>query len=190
MPKDSSKKSNPPKKVVPPGKKPAPAATGKRPATRPKAAGPATARVNSLPAVEETPVDTPPVKTYLSPAELEEFRQILMIKRAQIAGDIATLNKLQKNRLESSGDLSSVPFHPADAGSDNFEQEFTLGLMGNEQGLLREIDEALDRIAKGTYGICVATNKPITKARLQAKPWAKHCIEYARMMEKGLAPRA
>ncbi len=131
----------------------------------------------------------PPVKTHLSPSELEEFRQILMIKRAQLVGDLATLNKLQKNRQEASGDLSSVPFHPADAGSDNFEQEFTLGLMGNEQGLLREIEEALDRIAKGTYGICVATHKPITKARLQAKPWAKHCIEYARMMEKGLVRR-
>jgi len=113
-----------------------------------------------------------------------------MMKRAQLVGDIGTLNKLQKNRQEASGDLSSVPFHPADAGSDNFEQDFTLGLMGNEQGLLREIEEALDRIAKGTYGICVATNKPISKARLQAKPWAKYCIEYARMMEKGVVRRA
>ncbi len=130
-----------------------------------------------------------PVKTHLSPAELEEFREILLIKRAQIVGDITTLNKLQKNRQESSGDLSSVPFHPADAGSDNFEQEFTLGLMGNEQELLREIEEALDRIANGTYGVCVATRKPITKARLQAKPWAKYCIEYARMLEKGQVRR-
>jgi RNA polymerase-binding transcription factor DksA len=102
-----------------------------------------------------------------------------------LVGDIATLNSLQKNRQESSGDLSSVPFHPADAGSDNFEQEFTLGLMGNEQNLLREIEDALSRITKGTYGVCVATLKPITKARLQAKPWAKHCIEYARTLEKG-----
>lgn len=129
-------------------------------------------------------------KSYLSAEELEEFKQILLIKRAQIQGDIQTLNKLHKNRLESSGDLSSVPFHPADAGSDTFEQDFAIGLMDNENSLLREINEALDRIAQGTYGICVATHKPISKTRLQAKPWAKHCIEYARLLEKGQAPRS
>jgi RNA polymerase-binding protein DksA len=175
-----------PKKATPSRKKIADSAADKRVALRRKPARPAASRPIE-PSFEVVP---PPgeeviVKTHLSAAELEEFREILLIKRAQLVGDIATLNSLQKNRQESSGDLSSVPFHPADAGSDNFEQEFTIGLMGNEQSLLREIDEALDRIVKGNYGICVATNKPITKARLQAKPWAKHCIEHARTLEKG-----
>ena len=186
MPKDSNKKTNPAKKATP-SRKTSASAAEKRPAPRRKSARPLDA-VRQQPRLEAE-VAVVPVKSHLSAAELDEFRDILLIKRAQIVGDIATLNKLQKNRQESSGDLSSVPFHPADAGSDNFEQEFTLGLMGNEQGLLREIEEALDRISKGTYGVCVATNKPITKARLQAKPWAKHCIEYARMMEKGQARR-
>lgn len=186
MPKDANKKS-PSKKATPSRKKVAESTANKRPALRRKPARPAATGRPEEPSFEVVP---PPgeevvIKTHLSPAELEEFREILLIKRAQLVGDIATLNKLQKNRQESSGDLSSVPFHPADAGSDNFEQEFTIGLMGNEHSLLREIDEALDRIAKGSYGVCVATHKPITKARLQAKPWAKYCIEYARMLEKG-----
>ena len=66
----------------------------------------------------------------------------------------------------------------ADLGTDNYEHEFTLGLIEGRQQLVREIDEALERIAKGTYGICVATGKPIGKGRLRAEPWAKYCYEY------------
>ncbi len=128
-------------------------------------------------------------KTHLSVADLEAFKQVLLMKRAELLGDIETLNKLHRDR-QSSGDLSSVPFHPADAGSDTFEQDFAIGLMDNENEILRDIDESLDRIADGTYGVCIATHKPITKARLQAKPWAKYCIEYARLMEQGRAPQS
>ena len=83
--------------------------------------------------------------------------------------------------------LSRMPIHMADVGSDNFEQEFNVGLLESKRDLLREIDEALRRIEDGTYGICLATSKPISKARLRAKPWAKYCIEYARRKESGLA---
>ena len=185
MPKDTNKKMGSPKKATPSRKKIADSAADKRPASRRKPARPVASRPAESFEVVPPPGEEVVIKTHLSAAELDEFREILLIKRAQLVGDIATLNSLQKNRQESSGDLSSVPFHPADAGSDNFEQEFTIGLMGNEQSLLREIDEALNRIANGSYGVCIATQKPITKARLQAKPWAKHCIEYARTLEKG-----
>jgi len=58
--------------------------------------------------------------------------------------------------------------------------------MDGERRLLTEIDEALRRIEEGTYGICEGTNKPIPKARLEAQPWARYCVEYARMIEEGL----
>jgi RNA polymerase-binding protein DksA len=74
----------------------------------------------------------------------------------------------------------------ADIGTDNYEQEFALGLMDSERKLLRGIDDALGRIEQGTYGICEGTGKPIPKARLEAQPWAEYCIEYARMLEQGL----
>ena len=93
---------------------------------------------------------------------------------------------LKKSRLDATGDLSSMPIHMADLGSDNFEQEFALGLMDGERKLLREIDYALERINQGTFGICTGTGQPIAKARLEAQPWARYCIEYARKLEQGL----
>jgi len=51
---------------------------------------------------------------------------------------------------------------------------------------LREIDEAMERIKDGTYGICLGTGKPINKRRLMAIPWAKYSIEYARLVEQEL----
>lgn len=127
--------------------------------------------------------------THLNSAELEEFRQLLVEKRCELIGDV---NHLQNEAMrqgssgESSG-ASSMPIHMADIGTDTWEQELTLGLIENERGLLREIDEALKRIDDRTYGICMATNRPISKSRLRAKPWAKYCIEYARKRELGLA---
>jgi len=93
---------------------------------------------------------------------------------------------LKKSRLDATGDLSSMPIHMADIGTDNYEQEFALGLMDSERKLLHEIDDALQRIEQGTYGICEGTGKPIPKARLKAQPWARYCVEYARILEQGL----
>ncbi len=188
MAKQTNKKTGQSKKTTSPRKK---ASAATKPSTVRKAASSrtngrkvASRKAPAPEAVAAEPVEQEVVKTYLSDEELDEFRQILMIKRAEIVGDLATLNKLHKDRYESTGNLSSMPLHPADAGSDNFEQEFTLGLVGTEQVLLGEIEEAIQRIAEGTYGICVATNQKITRERLRAKPWAKHCIEYARSLEK------
>ncbi|MHC4073711.1 MAG: TraR/DksA family transcriptional regulator [Planctomycetota bacterium] len=93
---------------------------------------------------------------------------------------------LNKSRLDAAGDLSSMPIHMADIGTDNYEQEFALGLMDSERKLLREIDDALVRIEQKAYGVCEGTGKPIPKARLEAQPWARYCVEYARMLEQGL----
>ena len=79
-----------------------------------------------------------------------------------------------------------MPIHMADLGSDNYEQDFAIGLMDGERKLLHEIDEALVRIEKKNYGICLGTGEPISKARLEAKPWAKYSVEFARKLEKGL----
>ncbi len=124
-------------------------------------------------------------KTRLNDKQLEMFREMLLAKRAELLGDVRALTKdaLGHSRRDSTGDLSSMPIHMADIGSDNWEQDFTLGLIANEQQLVREIDEALARIEDRTYGICLVTHRPITIARLRAKPWAKYCIEYARQRE-------
>ena len=128
-------------------------------------------------------------KVRLNAADIEHFKQMLLEKRHEIIGNVNEMKDeaLKKSRLDASGDLSSMPIHMADIGTDNYEQEFALGLMDSERKLLNEIDDALQRIENKTYGICEATGKPIGKARLQAQPWARYCVEHARMLEQGLA---
>ncbi len=127
-------------------------------------------------------------KARLSPAEIKHFKGLLLQKRKELQQNVSEIEgeTLRKSRLDASGDLSSMPIHMADLGTDNFQQEFSLELMDSERKLLVEIDDALNRIANRTYGICEGTGKPITKARLEAQPWARYSIEYARMLEQGL----
>ncbi len=127
-------------------------------------------------------------KNRLSAADVEHFKQLLLEKRREILRNVSEIEDetLKKSRLDASGDLSSMPIHMADLGTDNYEQEFVLGLVDSERKLLREIDDALQRIEDRTYGTCQGTGKPIPKARLEAQPWAKYCVEYARMLEQGL----
>lgn len=128
---------------------------------------------------EQTP------KPRLSAAELEHFQQLLLDKRRELLGNVSKIEgeALRQSRLDASGDLSSMPIHMADLGTDNFEQEFSLDLMDSERRLLIEMEDALHRIETGTFGICEGTGKPISKARLEAQPWARYSVEYAKMVE-------
>ncbi len=122
-------------------------------------------------------------KCPLSKTQLKEFHAMLINKRADLVGD---MNGIHTEALGGAGDLSNMPTHPADIGSDNFEQEFTLGLLESERQLLTDINEALERIDAKTYGICLGTGEPIGLPRLKARPWSKYGIEYARLIEQGL----
>jgi DnaK suppressor protein len=163
-------------------------AEGKAAAVRKAAPRPSPSAQPAVSSENDIPEPTKAEQTRLTARELEEFRQMLLRKRQELIGDVNHLeDEAIRMRQQGGGSSSSMPIHMADIGSDTWEQELTLGLIENERGLLREIDEALQRIEDGTFGICVATGKPITKARLRAKPWAKYCIEYARKRELGLA---
>ena len=133
-----------------------------------------------------------PVKQGLSTAEVQHFRELLLQKRREIFQNVFEIEgeTLKKSRLDASGDLSSMPIHMADIGTDNYEQEFALGLMDSERRILHEIDDALQRIEDGLYGICEGTGSPIPKARLEAQPWARYCVEYARKIENGFVEGA
>lgn len=126
--------------------------------------------------------------SFLTKKEVREFEYLLLEKRRSLLGDMAGIenNALGRNLQDSAGDLSNMPTHPADIGSDNFEHEFTLGLLESERALLCEINEALERLMDNTFGICAGTGKPIGKPRLRARPWCKYSIEYQRLVEKGL----
>lgn len=127
----------------------------------------------------------------LSDTTVNAFKELLLEKRREITRNVSEIEgeTLKKSRLDASGDLSSMPIHMADIGTDNYEQEFALGLMDSERRILHEIDDALQRIEEGVYGICEGTGKPIPRARLDAQPWARYCVEYARMVEEGQAER-
>jgi RNA polymerase-binding transcription factor DksA len=136
---------------------------------------------------EKPEIQISSIKTKLTKKELEEYRCLLLEKRRQIIG---TISGLEDEALRSSGgNLSNMPLHMADIGSDTFDQDFTLGMAQTERQTLSEIDAALQRIENKTYGICQLTGKPIPKARLDAKPWAKFSIEAAKLVELGMAPR-
>jgi len=123
-------------------------------------------------------------KSRLTPAQIREFKALLLAKLNEILNNIICMEDetLRKPRT----DLSNLPFHMADAGTDSYEVENTLGLMDSERRLLTEIEDALERIENGTYGICQGNGGPIPKARLDAIPWARYCVACASLSEKGL----
>lgn len=126
----------------------------------------------------------------LDAKDRKAFRAMLLHRRAQLSGDVNHMQEetMSKSVAAASGDLSTVPYHMADVGSDNFEHEFTLGLIENEEEELREIDEALERLEKRTYGICESCSKPIPKSRLKIIPYARFCIECKCSQENGNSP--
>jgi RNA polymerase-binding protein DksA len=136
------------------------------------------------------PTDGKPRKNQagLSSRELEHFRELLLQKRRELVGDMSSMER-EALRSTQGSNLSNLPLHMADMGTDNYEQEFTLGLVEKDRQLLREINRALAKIMDGTYGICEGTGKPISKPRLEAQPWAKYSIEYARQLERGMIRR-
>jgi RNA polymerase-binding protein DksA len=117
--------------------------------------------------------------------ELETFRNILLTQRARLRGDLdqMTDEALRRTQPESSSNLSNVPLHMADVGTENYDQEFTLELIENEQATLEQVQDALNRIDAGTYGRCVDCAEPISKPRLQALPYTRRCIACARKLE-------
>ena len=124
-------------------------------------------------------------RSELTPAAIGKFRALLLAKRNEILGTVICIeDEILRKHIS---DSSRFPTYMADLGTDNYEREFALELMESQRTLIVEIDKALNRIDSGTYGICEGSGKPIPKARLAAIPWARYCVKYAQLLEKGLA---
>jgi DnaK suppressor protein len=121
-------------------------------------------------------------KSPLSRKELDQYRHLLLLKRAEILGDVESM---EGEALMSGDRMSHTPSHAAEQGSDVSSQTLSLDIAATQRKLLGEIDAALKRIEDGTYGICRVMGTAIGKARLDAKPWAELCIEAARRLERG-----
>ena len=110
--------------------------------------------------------------------EWAKYYKILVDLREQLIRQMSGLAK------ESAQELPGYSLHMADSGTDNFDRDFALSLLSSDQDAVYEIDEALKRIEKNTYGICELTGKPIPKARLDAIPWARFTVEAQAQLER------
>ena len=100
------------------------------------------------------------------------------------------LNQMSGLAKESAEEMSSYSLHMADSGTDNFDRDFALSLLSSDQDAIYEIEEALKRIEKGTYGVCELTGKNIPKARLDAIPWTRFTVEAQAQLERDGALRS
>ena len=91
---------------------------------------------------------------------------------------------------DSAQEMAGYSLHMADSGTDNFDRDFALSLLSSDQDAIYEIEEALKRIEKNTYGVCELTNKNIPKARLEAIPWTRFTVEAQGQLERDGALRA
>jgi RNA polymerase-binding transcription factor DksA len=122
---------------------------------------------------------TPPGRK-LTAKEVREFKDILLTLRERVSGEYSVLSR---DNLEANQRDPSL----SDQGTDTFDREMELNMMGSEQEVIFEIDAALRRIEKGTFGICELTAQPINFERLQALPYVRYTVRAQSELEKGRA---
>ncbi len=111
-------------------------------------------------------------------AEWKKFYDILVDLRARL------LNQMSDLKKESAEEMSNYSMHMADSGTDNFDRDSALSLLSSDQDAVYEIEEALQRIERDTYGICEVSGKPIPKTRLQAIPWTRFTVDAQAKLER------
>lgn len=109
---------------------------------------------------------------------LEYFKQLLLDKRQEAEEELENIQQNITNLNQADdADHSSVAHHMGDVGSDVEEENMNYHLMERTKKFIEQIDEALQRIENKTYGICLATGKPIAKGRLEAVPHTRYSME-------------
>lgn len=114
--------------------------------------------------------------------EAKKFQKLLIAERERLTKGIRQIEEdaLSQSAGDKSADFSSY----AEVGTDNFERETALRLAGSEAEMVQEIDDALQRIEDGKYGVCEGTGEDIPKARLEVYPWARYCVAYQEQLER------
>ena len=115
--------------------------------------------------------------------EWVKYFEVLLELRERLLDQMDGLAK------ESAEQMSSYSLHMADSGTDNFDRDFALSLLSSDQDAVYEIEEALKRIERETYGVCELTGKNIPKARLTAIPWTRFTVEAQAQLERDGALR-
>jgi RNA polymerase-binding transcription factor DksA len=121
----------------------------------------------------------------MTKAEIEHYRQRLLALKKRLGGELTDLEEeaLRGISGEASGGLSNVPVHPADLSTDAYEEEVALGLLENQEELLADVLDALDRIEQGTFGHCEECHQEISRRRLEALPYTRYCLQCARRLQ-------
>ncbi len=174
------------RKAVPAPAKKAPAATEEpKPKARVLGAASLSDILGRNPKTQEDPISAQKKEV---PKKLVPYFDLLIELRDHVLSelDLHTKDTLKRSSKEDTGDLSSYSQHMADAGTDSFDRDFALSLVSTEQEALAEIEAAIDRIHKGTYGVCEITGQPIRKERLMAVPFARYSVEGQAEYEKTL----
>jgi len=147
-----------------------------KPAKAKKGLGSATsASVLGLGSARPKSKDATPVKVK---PEWVKYHQHLLELRERLQAQMSGLAK------ESAEEMTSYSLHMADSGTDNFDRDFALSLLSSDQDAVYEIEEALKRIEKRTYGICELSGKTIPKSRLDAIPWTRFTVEAQSQLER------
>jgi DnaK suppressor protein len=118
----------------------------------------------------------------MTEAQLAGYRRELLALRERLAGDVSSLED-EALQPDEASNLSHVPIHPADLGTDTHGRDMALGLLENEERTLGEVAAALGRVERGTFGPCEGCGKAIPTGRLRALPYARYCVECARRSE-------
>src|SRR6476646_9233361 len=119
----------------------------------------------------------------LDPFVRQQKQKLLQLRDAVVDSMAGVAHGTLRSRAEGS-EASAFGMHQADAGSDAYDRDFALSLLSQEQDALYEIDEALKRIDLGTYGKCEMSGKPISRARLEAIPFARFTVECQSQLKK------
>jgi RNA polymerase-binding transcription factor DksA len=117
----------------------------------------------------------------LKQPDLEKYRKALEALVSRVRSDADGM--VERARSSSGGnggsELSNAPFHLGDMGTEEFLYDMNTTLLANEQFIVAEVRDALNRIERGTYGICESCGQPIASARLEALPFARFCVKCA-----------
>ncbi len=118
----------------------------------------------------------------LKKSEIEAFKQQLQLMRKQLTQSLRNVSEEVKSKDEAKG----YSQHQADEGTDDFDQRISIEVSVEEQGLIRKIDRALEKIEEGTYGVCDISGNEIPIKRLEAIPYANMTVQAQEKLEKGI----
>jgi DnaK suppressor protein len=136
--------------------------------------------------LENRQLDTERFETskVLSSSFLTKQKGKLLQLRDDLLDSMMGISRDTLHSRSEGSEASAFGMHQADAGSDACDRDFALSLLLQEQDALHEIEEALRRVDKGTYGVCEMSGRPIPHSRLKAIPFARFTVECQTQIEK------